>query len=51
MNEKFYKLEPQKQKNIINARIEYFAKLGYKKVSTEDIARRAGISKSLFKIK
>ena len=47
MNEKFYQLEPQKKKDIINAGIEYFAKFGYKKASTEDIARRAGISKGL----
>lgn len=47
MNEKFYQLEPQKQMDIINAGIEYFARFEYKKASTEDIARRAGISKSL----
>lgn len=47
MNEKFYQLSLQKQKDIINSGIEYFARLGYKKASTEDIARNAGISKSL----
>jgi len=47
MNKKFYQLESQKQMDIINAGIEYFARFEYKKASTEDIAKRAGISKSL----
>ena len=47
MNKKFYQLESQKQMDIINAGIEYFARFEYKKASTEDIAKSAGISKSL----
>lgn len=47
MNKRFYQLESQKQMDIINAGIEYFARFEYKKASTEDIAKSAGISKSL----
>jgi len=43
MNNKFYQLESQKQMDIINAGIEYFARFEYKKASTEDIAKSAGI--------
>ena len=44
MNNKFYQLESQKQMDIINAGIEYFARFEYKKASTEDIAKSAGTS-------
>ena len=47
MNNKFYQLESQKQMDIINAGIEYFARFEYKKASTEDIAKSAGISNRL----
>lgn len=46
----FEKLEMEKQNKIINAACEVFAKHGYKKASMNDIAKTAGISKSvLFK--
>jgi len=47
MNNKFYQLESQKPMDIINAGIEYFARFEYKKTSTEDIAKSAGISNRL----
>jgi AcrR family transcriptional regulator len=46
----FEKLETDKQKMIINAACETFARHGYKKASMKDIASTAGVSKSvLFK--
>lgn len=47
INEKFYKLSKDKQKIIINAGLECFSKYGYQKANTEEIALKAGISKSL----
>lgn len=47
MNDKFYNLPLQKQNAIINAALHIFAENDYKKASTEDIARLAGISKGL----
>lgn len=47
VNEKFYSLEEEKQKKILNAAIEVFAERDYKHASTEDIAAKAGISKGL----
>lgn len=47
MNAKFEELQAGKQVNIINASQKIFAKMGYRKASTADIALEAGISKSL----
>lgn len=47
MNEKFYELSEEKQKNIINAALEVFASNDYKHALTDDIAAKAGISKGL----
>ncbi len=45
MYENFHKLEPDKQRRIINAALTEFATSGYSRASTEQIAARAGISK------
>lgn len=47
MNEKFLELSKEKQLKIINAGMEVFGKYEYKKASTDEIARIAGISKGL----
>lgn len=47
MYENFYKISKSKQKNIINASMREFSKYGYKKTSVEQIAKSAGISKSM----
>lgn len=47
MNERFFALSPQKQKDILDAGFRVFAQYGYKHSSTETIAREAGISKGL----
>ena len=47
MNEKFYELSNEKQQVIINAALYVFSKYDYKKASTEEIAKEAGISKGL----
>lgn len=43
----FEDLEEEKKERIINAGMEQFAKHGYKHANTEEIARKAGISKGL----
>ncbi len=49
MYEKFLRLEPEKQRRIINAALSEFAAKGYRQASTDDIVAKAGISKgSLF---
>ena len=45
--EKFLSLPVEKQKNIIDAALATFGKMGYKKASINDIATAAGISKGL----
>lgn len=45
MYENFDKLDPEKQRRIINAALSEFAANGYRRTSTVDIASRAGISK------
>ena len=45
--EKFLALPEEKQKSITEAGFFCFGKLGYKKVSTGDIAMQAGISKAM----
>lgn len=47
MNEKFFELPEEKQRDIINAALEIFAKNEYKHAITDDIAAKAGISKGL----
>ncbi|SFG54934.1 transcriptional regulator, TetR family [Desulfotomaculum arcticum] len=46
---KFYSLEPEKRERIINAALKEFAHIGFEKASTNEIIRKAEISKgSLF---
>ena len=47
MNEKFFDLKKEKQDRILNAVLKIFAKNGYRKASTDDMVREAGISKGL----
>ncbi|MBR6316272.1 MAG: TetR/AcrR family transcriptional regulator [Lachnospiraceae bacterium] len=47
MNERFYDLTREKQDRFINAACKLFAENGYKKASTDDIVKAAGISKGL----
>lgn len=47
MNEKFYHLPEEKQKQIINAGFRVFSQNGYRKSPVSEIAAEAGISKSL----
>ncbi|WP_242822113.1 TetR/AcrR family transcriptional regulator [Ethanoligenens harbinense] len=47
LNEKFMSLNAEKQARILNAALEEFAKKGYKNASTNEIVRKAGISKGL----
>lgn len=47
MNEKFLELSKEKQMCIINAAMEVFGTNDYKHAITDDIARKAGISKGL----
>lgn len=45
--DKFESLPDERQEAIVNAAVEAFGRNDYKGASTEDIARRAGISKGL----
>ncbi|QUI24015.1 TetR/AcrR family transcriptional regulator [Vallitalea pronyensis] len=47
MNEKFFKLDSEKQERILNAALNEFASFGYDKASTNNIVKNAGISKGL----
>lgn len=47
MNSKFFDLKKEKQDRMINAALKIFAIYGYKRASTDDIVREAGISKGL----
>lgn len=47
MNEKFFDLPKEKQNAIINGAMHVFSKYEYKKATTEEIAKEAGISKAL----
>lgn len=47
MNEMFFRLPEEKQQRIINAGFAVFSTHEYKRASTDEIARRAGISKGL----
>ncbi len=45
MYDKFLRLDPEKQRRIINASLSEFASKGYRQASTDDIVAKAGISK------
>ena len=47
MNEKFFDLKKEKQDRMINAALKAFAINGYKRASTDEIVKDAGISKGL----
>lgn len=47
MNAKFIKMDPLKQKKIINTAMREFALKGYRKASTNEIVKDSGISKGL----
>ncbi len=47
MNERFFELPEEKRFRIINAGFEVFAQNDYKRASTDEIARKGGISKGL----
>ena len=47
MNQKFFDLPKEKQQRIINSALTVFSKYDYKKASTDEIVRLAGISKGL----
>ena len=47
MNDKFWDLKKEKQDRMINAALKVFAACGYKKASTDEIVKEAGISKGL----
>lgn len=47
MNDKFFDLKKEKQDRMINAALKIFAENGYKRASTDDIVKEAGISKGL----
>ena len=47
MNEKFFSLDPEKQRIIVDAGYRTFALNSYKKTPVSEIAENAGISKSL----
>lgn len=47
MNDKFFDLVKEKQDKIINAALKIFAKSDYRRSSTDEIVKEAGISKGL----
>ena len=47
MNSKFFDLKKEKQDRMINAALKIFALHGYRRASTDDIVKEAGISKGL----
>ncbi|MBP1971334.1 AcrR family transcriptional regulator [Virgibacillus natechei] len=47
INSKFFEIDINKQRKIINAAINEFAHKGYKKASTNEIVKDSGISKGL----
>ncbi len=47
MNGKFFDLKKEKQDRMINAALKVFAIHGYRRASTDDIVKEAGISKGL----
>jgi len=47
MNERFFDLKKEKQDRMINAALKIFAVNGYRKASTDEMVKEAGISKGL----
>lgn len=47
MYSNFEKLDPEKKERILNAALEEFASNGYKNASTNEIVKKAGISKGI----
>ncbi|HJC56797.1 MAG TPA: TetR/AcrR family transcriptional regulator [Candidatus Eisenbergiella intestinipullorum] len=47
MNEKFFDLSKEKQDRIINAAMRVFSQNGYRHAGTDEVVKRAGISKGL----
>ncbi len=47
MNEKFFDLKKEKQDRMINAALKIFAENGFRKASTDEMVKEAGISKGL----
>lgn len=47
MNDKFFELSEEKRNSILNAAMHVFAKYEYKKASTDEMVKKAGISKGL----
>ncbi|MBR4966374.1 MAG: TetR/AcrR family transcriptional regulator [Lachnospiraceae bacterium] len=48
MNEKFFDLKKEKQDRMINGAMKVFALNGYKRASTDEMVKEAGISKGLW---
>ncbi len=48
MNEKFFDLKKEKQDRMINGAMKVFAFNGYKRASTDEMVKEAGISKGLW---
>ena len=47
MNQKFFDIPKEKQDRIINAALQVFSQNGYRHAGTDEVVRRAGISKGL----
>jgi TetR/AcrR family transcriptional regulator len=47
MNEKFFDLKKEKQDRMINAALKVFAENGFRRASTDEMVKAAGISKGL----
>ena len=47
MNDKFFDLKKEKQDRMINAALKLFAENGYRRASTDEMVKEAGISKGL----
>lgn len=47
MNDKFFDLKKEKQDKMINAALKIFSKSDYRRASTDEIVKEAGISKGL----
>ncbi|MDD2971291.1 MAG: TetR/AcrR family transcriptional regulator [Lachnospiraceae bacterium] len=47
MNDKFFDLKKEKQDKMINAALKVFSLCDYRRASTDDVVREAGISKGL----
>lgn len=48
MNEKFFELKKDKQDRMINGAMKVFARNGFKRASTDEMVKEAGISKGLW---